>query len=174
MGHLHGVNFIHKPHLLLQYLCILCMNLQLHNLCSQFKSTQKSLDAAEHLVYSDLCYGTLSSIRNEVISEKGTEKGRKCGGRVFSQIDPCFPELTLRISRLLFGKKRKKKVIAMSHSMASWPPPSQILSRCLKTINLSKFHGNQEGLTYVQIDDGDEESMIWCQNDHHGILIKFN
>lgn len=164
MGHLHGVNFIHKPYLLLLSICIiLCMNLLLYNLCSQFKSTQKSLDAAEHLVYSDLCYGTLSSIRNEIIWF-ATEKGRKCGGRVVSQIDPCFPELTLCTSRLLFGKK---KVSAMPHSMAFWSPPSWVPGHCLETINLSEAHGKQTA-------DVDVENMIWCQNDHDRIQIKFN
>lgn len=159
------------PFIATQYLYILCMNLLLYNLCSQFKSTQKSLDAAEHLVYSDLCYGTLSSIRNEIIWF-ATEKGRKRGGRVFSQTDPLLNIMHLS---LLLGKK--KKVTAMPHSMAVWPPPSWILSHCLKTINFSKLHGKQEALTYALIADVDGESMIWCQNDHHFISrieIKFN
>lgn len=62
----------------------------------------------------------------------------------------------------------------MPHSMASWQPRSLILSHCLTTINLSKLHGHQEVSICVQIADVDEESMIWCQNDHRGILIKFN
>lgn len=155
-----------------QCLYILCMNLLLYNLCSQFKSTQKSLDAAEHLVYSDLCYGTLSSIRNQIIWF-ATEKGRKHGARVFSQTDP-LPNI-MHLS-LLFEKK-KKKVTATPHSMAVWPPPSSILSHCLKTINISKLHEKQEALTYVLIADVAVESMIWCQNDHHFISrieIKFN
>lgn len=53
----------------------------------------------------------------------------------------------------------KKKVTAMPHSMAVWPPPSWILSHCLKTINFSKLHGKQEALTYVLTADGDVESM---------------
>lgn len=149
------------------------MNLLLYNLCSQFKSTQKSLDAAEHLVYSDLCYGTLSSIRNEIIWF-AMEKGRKRAERVFSQIDPYFPELILCILRFLFEKKTNKKFLAMPHSMAFWPPTSWILSHCLKTTNLSQLHRNQEALSYVQIADVDLQSMIWYQNDHHRIQIKFN
>jgi len=50
-----------------QYLCILCMNILLYNLCSQFKNTRKPLDEAEHLVYSELHYGTMSSSRSQII-----------------------------------------------------------------------------------------------------------
>lgn len=67
-----------------QYLYILCMNLLLYNLCSQFKSTRKSLNEAEHSVYSELCYGTLSSISNEIIWV-AMEKGRKHRGSLVKQ-----------------------------------------------------------------------------------------
>lgn len=149
------------------------MNLQLYNLCSQFKSTQKSLDAAEHLVYSDLCYGTLSSIRNEIIWF-ATEKGRKRGGRVFSHIDPCFPELTLCISRLLFDKKKKENYCnATQHG---------ILATSLMDTKPLPYN-NQPLKTSWTPRSFNLCPNSWCRwgkHDlvskwhHHGILIKFN
>lgn len=73
-----------------------------------------------------------------------------------------------------FLKKKKKKESycnAIEHGILA---TSSMDTKQLPCNNqLSNLHGHQV-LTYAQIADVDEESMIWCQNDHHGILIKFN
>lgn len=88
------------------------------------------------------------------LSDSQRKREEKRGGRAFSQTDP-LPNI-IHLS-LLLGEK--KKVTAMPHSMAVWPPPSWILSHCLKTINFSKLHGKQEALTDVLTADGDMKSM---------------